>query len=62
MQSIRCWECWKVADEEMRGWGAYRGDLPSDPEPILLFYCGPCASRIFGRLPRLDDRPADAAD
>jgi hypothetical protein len=46
----------------MRGWGAYRTDLPSDPEPILLFYCGPCASRIFGRMPRLDDRPADPAE
>jgi hypothetical protein len=61
MQPFRCWECWQVADERMKGWGAYRADLPSDPEPILLFFCGPCASRVFGRVPRFDADSAESA-
>jgi hypothetical protein len=44
-----CWECLSVADEQARGWRAYRGDVPGeDPEPLLLFYCPACAEREFG--------------
>ena len=46
---LLCWECLTVADEQARGWRAYRGDVPGeDPEPILLFYCPSCAEREFG--------------
>ena len=60
-QPFRCWECWRVADERMQGWGAYRADLPGDPEPILVFFCGPCAERVFGRRRASDDRAAESA-
>lgn len=43
-----CWECLAVADERARGWRAFRGDGPGDPEPILLFYCPGCAERELG--------------
>jgi hypothetical protein len=61
MQPFRCWECWRVADERMKGWRAYRADLPSDPEPIVLFFCGPCASRVFDGELRLDERSPESA-
>jgi hypothetical protein len=49
MSRMLCWECLALADEQAKGWRAYRGDVPGeDFEPILLFYCPVCAEREFG--------------
>lgn len=48
MRRLICWECLTVADEQARGWRAYRADGPDDPEPIVLCYCPACAEREHG--------------
>lgn len=50
-----CVECGAVADEEARGWRAYRADLARDGEddasaedfPAVVYYCPACAAREF---------------
>ena len=43
---MTCAECGATADENARGWRAYRGDEP-DESPLLVFYCPECAEREF---------------
>jgi hypothetical protein len=50
---VRCQECGALADEEARGWRAYRCDLADEfgsDEPEVVYYCPECADREFGPL------------
>jgi hypothetical protein len=61
MGRMVCWECLVVADDQARGWRAYRVEVPGqDPEPILLCYCPSCAAREFGPFEAAEDS-ADSA-
>jgi hypothetical protein len=43
-----CAECGCLADEEARGWRAYRDDVPGDEElPSVALFCPPCAATEF---------------
>jgi hypothetical protein len=47
-----CCQCLAVADDEARGWRAYRVDVGGyDAAPIVVFYCGGCAELMFGAAP-----------
>ena len=54
---ITCTECGAVAEDDAKGWRAYRTDLAAEAElddqtardvPAIVFYCPACAGREFG--------------
>jgi hypothetical protein len=54
--TIVCTECGAVADQDARGWRAYRADLTAEAEaedaiagdvPAVVYYCPVCAAREF---------------
>jgi hypothetical protein len=49
--AVRCEECGAEADENARGWRAFLGNDPRDPddEPQGFVYCPDCAERDFDR-------------
>lgn len=48
-QPLRCTECGRPADEDMKGWQALHGRSEAEDQPETFVFCPECAEQEFGQ-------------